>query len=165
MDSKFIIQKGDVAKYRVTITCNDFSQTANDFYVLLSFGMTGKTLKIMKSEMFTNEENNYYFAFRTDDMVGMICAECHYFVPDTDFDSGIREDVDYQLLGFVTSDPCPTFPQKCTCSVAEDNPVQYKRIFASDANTAYLYVRTSEQSRVMTSDGKNLRVHKIEEVV
>lgn len=165
MDKKFLIQQEAIAKYRITITCKDFDQTENDFYVLLVFGATDETIMITKSEMMANEENRYYFSFKTDGITGMICAECHYFIPDSDYESGIREAVDYQFIGFVTNDPCPKFPKKCECmcNIPEDNPVQYKRMYSSDLHTVYLKVRTCDKQPVRTVNSEQVRVHKSEE--
>lgn len=162
MDKKFIIQKGDTPKYQITITHPDFDMVRDNFYLILAFGMSDKSLTIQKSEMFFDEDNSCFFMFSSANMTGLVTAACHYFVPDSDMTDGYREEVDYQYIGFSTDDPCPSLACD-TCSQQEDAHVSYDRVWRNDVNTLYLNVRTADGEAVMTSEGEQVRVHKTED--
>lgn len=159
MDKDFIIQQGDTAKYHLTITHEDFSMKENDFFVILWYGMFGQFTKIDKSEMYCDEDGDWFMLFNSALAVGQVKAECHFFVPDSDDKTGIREEVDYQYIGFVTNNPCPQFACECKCGEGDGN-VKYERVYGNDVKTLYLNVRTSDGEYVYTSDGEQLRVRK-----
>lgn len=162
MDKSFLIEKGDTPKYKITITHVDFDMVRDDFNVVLTYGMTGKSVTIQKSGMYFDEDNNCFFMFSSADMTGLIKVACHYFVPDSDESIGYREEVEYQYLGFSTDDPCPSFACD-VCQSTEEAHVVYERVWRNDVNTLYLNVRTSEGEPVLTSEGEQVRVHKTEE--
>ena len=159
MDKDFIIQQGDTAKYHLTITHEDFSMKDNDFFVILWYGMFGQFTRIDKSEMYCDEDGDWFMLFNSSKAVGQVKAECHFFVPDSDDKTGIREEVDYQYIGFVTNNPCPQFACECKCGEEEGN-VKYERVYGNDVKTLYLNVRTSDGEYVYTSNGEQLRVRK-----
>lgn len=105
INSKDIIQQGELAKYRIDIDRTGFSMTADDFQVLLTWGMRGESLTIPKSAMLQNEDGATFFQFDTTPMVGRVAAECTYYVPDSDCASGLRPEVERQPLCFVTDQP------------------------------------------------------------
>ena len=164
MDAKFIIQTGDTAKYHLTITHEDFSMKDNDFFVLLWYGLMGQFTKIQKSDMYCDEDGDWFMLFDSAPAVGRVTAECHYFVPDSDAKTGIREEVDYQYIGFVTSNPCPQFACKCNQG-EQDGHVKYERVFGNDVRTLYLNVRTAEGEPVRTAEGEQVRVRKTEDQI
>lgn len=159
MDQKFIIQQDDVAKFKITITHSDFDQQENDFWVVLNYGMLCGKLTIPKSEMYCDEDGDWYFVFSSEGMTGLIKAECHYMVNDEDVESGYREELDYQYIGFVTANPCPQFQCEACCEPSDEHVV-YDRVWRSDVKTLYLNVRTSEGENVLTSEGEQVRVRK-----
>lgn len=159
MEADKIIFKGDTAKYRLTIAHEDFDMKDNDFFVLLWYGLFGQYTKILKSDMHCDEEGSWFMLFDSSPAIGQVKAECHYFLPDSDEETGIREEVDYQYIGFVTSNPCPKFACDCLCG-AQDGHVKYERVYGNDMKTLYLNVRTSEGEPVITAEGEQVRVRK-----
>ena len=97
----------------------------------------------------------------TAGMLGRVRAECHYTVPDSDYEEGTREEIDIQFLAFVTDTPCPHIPCCGQCAEA-DGHVTYKRVWRSDTRSLYLNVRTADKQPVMDADGKQIRVRKEE---
>lgn len=153
-----IIQQGDQAKFQLIIEREDFTMQADDFNVTLSWGFGGRKMVIRKEDMFHDEEWNVYFMFETTEMMGMVTAECEYFVPDSDSRTGLRREVDRQILCLVTTSACPMV-QKCCCKYADKHNVTYIRRYHSDANTLYAIVRV-DGSVVRLEGGETLRVRK-----
>jgi len=166
MEAKYIVFQGDTAKWKMTIRHADFDQHRDDYYVELRYGLLGGAMTIRKDEMPVDEDGNIYMLVDSTDMVGMVKATCHYFVPDTDIKGGLREEVDIQWLCFVVDDPRPRF--QCNAPwpepIHEDGQehVTYERVFRSDVNTLYLNLRDSQQRPLMDSEGRQLRVRKEE---
>lgn len=164
MNEDRIITKGDTAKYQIEIEHADFDMVSCNFYVKLLGNMFLREVTVTKEEMPMDEDGNWFLIFSSSDMAGWLQAECHYFVPDSDSESGVREEVDLQWLGFVTAVPAPRF----ACDGKrwgnyEENPhVKYTRVWRGDVNTLYLNLRTSEQQPIVDCDGKQLRVRKEE---
>ena len=88
-------------------------------------------------------------------------AACVYRVTDSDMESGYRDEVNYQLLCFVTSDP--NVQLCCDPHHGGDGHVIYTRVYAADTNTSYLNLRDSEKRNLRDSEGRQLRVHKTDE--
>lgn len=162
MDASKIIQRGDTVKYQTVITHADFNMEENDFFVIITSAPTCGSLTIEKSDFVTDEDGNYFLVFPSEGMSGIVKAECHYMVTDTDISTGYREEVEYHRLGFVTDNPCPKFACECDCTET-DNNVVFTRVYRSDVNTLYLNLRTSEGENILDSEGNQLRVHKAEE--
>lgn len=163
MDKDKIIQKGDVAKYQIAITHEDFDQHRDDFYVVLHYGMTNKKLRIDKQDMVEDESNQFFLMFPSSDMTGMIKAETHYLVPDYDMDDMVRDEVEWSCLGFVTDSHCPLFSCHCRCDCCDENDnnhVKFKRVWRSDVSSLFLYLRTRRGEPFMCSDEMMLRVPK-----
>lgn len=160
MDKDFLIAQGDTAKFKLTITHADFDQQTDDFKVVLSIGLMGEQVVVEKADMPHDEDGDFYVIFKTDGMVGFIKAETKYYVPDTDIEGGLREEVDYQYLGFATANPCPKFFRNCVCETLTDDHVKWERVWRSDVGTLYLNLRTKDKEPIVTSDGKQVRVRK-----
>lgn len=160
MDKTKIIQKGDIAKFQVVIKREDFDQVRDNFFVILRWGIPQKDITIEKADMRTDEENHYFMIFNSAPMLGKVQAECHYMVPDTDMDGGVREEIDRQPLGFVVNTGCPEFACRNMCSGMDVKHVAYIRAFRDDVNTLFLNLRDSQQRQLTDSDGKNMRVRK-----
>lgn len=155
-----IIQRGDVAKYQITITHTDYDQQRDDFYVILHYEMSFETMRIDKEQMFHDEEGNWFMMIPSEKLpTGWIKAETHYMVPDTDFGDDIREEVEFDWLGFVTDTPCPKFASKCPCG-CDCGHVVFKRVWRGDANSLYMNLLTSKGEPVKDVDGQQLQVRK-----
>ena len=161
MDKDRIIQQGDTAKYQVIIQHEDFDQQTDPFHVAISWGIPEQVLTIDRADMLHDEDGNFFMIVPTAGLVGPLKAYCHYYVTDSDMGSGQREEIDIQMLAFVTDTPCPHIPGGCGC--ASNAHVQYRRVYASDVNTAWLNLRTSEQQPIVDSEGRQLRVHRADE--
>lgn len=166
MEAKRIVFKGDVAKWKITISHADFDQQRDDYRVELAYGMLGHKMILRKEDMKVDEDGNVYMIVDSSDMTGFVKAYCYYDVPDSDMGSGIRTEVDIQFLCFVTDTPDPRFA--CNCGwpepVREDGKehVIYERVFRGDVNTLYLNLRTGEGEPIVDSEGRQLRVRKEE---
>lgn len=156
---KFGIFKGELAKYQLTITREDFDVQTCDFSVRLSYGMFGQYVDIGKNDMFRDEEWHVFFMFDTTEMTGPIKATTTYYLPDTDTDGGVRECTDVQVIGFVTDSSCQQM-QRCRMRCRRSEYVTFERIERSDASTIWLELRTKDGEVLRTSDGEILRVKK-----
>lgn len=159
MDNDRIVFKGDVSKWEITILHKDFNQLRDDYRVELDYGMFKQKVVITKSEMYIDEDNHTYMLFDSSDMVGLVKAICIYDVPDSDFETGIRQEVDMQCLCFVADVPKPRF--NCGIDVfGGDGHVEYKRVYRGDVKTLYMQLRTNQQKPIRDSEGNQLRVKK-----
>lgn len=164
MDAKYIIQEGDIAKYQILIEHEDFDMKRDDFEVVLSWGMLGKSLTVKKSQMPCDEDGNWFLIVDSKGMVGKLMATCHYLIPDSDMPKGLRDEYSRKYIGFVTASPCVQLDGCCPCHEQEDDHVTYTRVWRNDVNTLYLNVRTTEEDGehrpVVDSDGQQIRVRK-----
>ena len=157
MTTKNIIQKGDIAKYQIKISRDDFDVERDDFSVTLRWGIASPdSMKIEKTDMYHDEEWNVYFMFETSGMLGKVTAECEYKVPDSDAQGGYRVSVDRQFLCLVADNATAKLPK---CPVLGEQYVTYTRTFRSDANSLYAIVRVQPEV-VTSSNGEPLRVRK-----
>jgi hypothetical protein len=161
IDKTRIVSRGDIAKFKIEITHADFDQQADDFKVVLSWGMVKQTMTIDHKDIIHDEDGNFFIVFDSSDMLGLVKAACHYDVADSDMQSGIREEVNYQWLCFVTADPTAKFC--CKFEPGGDGHVVYTRVYGGDIHTAYLNLRDSEKKNLIDSNGKQLRVHRADE--
>lgn len=158
MDCKNILFKGDEAKYGVLITQENFSMESDDFMVELSWGLSGKSMTILKDAMVFGVDGYCYFVFPTDEMLGRVSAKCTYWVPDMDCPDGLRTEVDEQLLCFVASDPLPRLA--CVPAPQCERKVQYQRSESSDVANQYEYLASVEGDRFITKDTEYILVLK-----
>ena len=160
MDKERIIQQGDVAKFQVAITREDFDQVTDDFFVVLSWGIPKQDLVIEKQDMIKDEDDHFFMVFESCEMMGVVTATCHYMVTDSDFPDQRREEIDRQPLAFVVNTPCPKFANKSMCFGMDVKHVTYTRAFRDDVNSVYMNLRTSDKQPVVDSEGRQLRVRK-----
>lgn len=161
MDKDRIIQQGDTAKFQVIIRHEDFDQQTDPFRVVVHGGIPDTPVTIDRADMLHDEDGNFFMLVPTAGLVGPLKAYCHYYVTDSDMGSGQREEIDIQMLAFVTDTPCPHIP--CCGQCAEDDAhVTYKRVWRSDTRSLYLNVRTADKQPVVDADGKQIRVRKEE---
>lgn len=155
-----LVSRGDMAKFKIEITHADFDQQRDKFWVVLHYSMYKQSLTIPYEDIKHDEDGNFFIIFDSSKMLGMVKAACHYLVSDSDAVDGIREEVNYQWLCFVTEEPntrlCGDFEP------GGDGHVVYTRVYAGDVNTAYLNLRDSQKQNILDSDGNQLRVHKTE---
>jgi hypothetical protein len=161
LDRKYLVSQGDVAKFQIEITHADFDQQTDDFKVVLSWGMVRQSMTIEHKDIKHDEDGNFFIVFDSTDMLGLVKAACHYYIPDSDVKGGTREEINYQWLCFVTVDPTPKFC--CKFEPGGDGHVVYTRVYAGDVNTAYLNLRDSNKENLLDSEGNQLRVHKDED--
>lgn len=161
IDKTRIVSRGDIAKFKIEITHADFDQQTDDFKVVLSWGMVKQTMTIEHKDIIHDEDGKFFIVFDSSDMLGLVKAACHYDVADSDMQSGIREEVNYQWLCFVTADPTAKFC--CKFEPGGDGHVVYTRVYGGDIHTAYLNLRDSEKKNLIDSNGKQLRVHRADE--
>lgn len=156
---KFGIFQGELAKYQIIITREDFDVQTCDFSIRLSWGMFGQYIEIPKSEMFRDEEWHMFFVFDTSDMLGPIKATTTYYVADTDVEGGMRECVDMQVIGFVIETECALMQPRCKSNQIL-RFVSFERIARSDAQTLFLNLLTVDGRPLTSVDGKQFRVRK-----
>lgn len=156
---KFGIFQGELAKYQITITREDFDVQTCDFSIRLSWGMFGQYIEIPKSEMFRDEEWHMFFVFDTSDMLGPIKATTTYYVADTDVEGGMRECVDMQVIGFVIETECALMQPRCKSNQIL-RFVSFERIARSDAQTLFLNLMTVDGRPLTSVDGKHFKVKK-----
>ena len=93
---------GTKLKFLVEITAEGFSMVDNDFTVTLKRGSVTKTFT--KSELVQDDEDNFYVCFDSSEFGrGLITATITAYVPDEDFDDGIRTEV--QKFDLVNVNP------------------------------------------------------------
>ena len=158
IDKTRIVSRGDIAKFKIEITHADFDQQTDNFYVVLTWGMTNQSMTIPHEDIKHDEDGNFFMLVPTARLVGPLKAYCHYYVTDSDMGSGQREEIDIQMLAFVTDTPCVHL-MCCGCD-AREHRVEYKPVYGSDFSTAYLVLRTSEQEVLRDSEGNAFRIRK-----
>lgn len=159
MKADKIIQQGDTAKYQVTITHEDFDQQRDPFRVVIHAGIPDTPIIIEREDMMHDEDGNYFMLVPTAGLIGQLKAYCHYWVPDSDLGSGMREEIDIQWLAFVTDTPCPRL-SCCQACDKSDGHVTYKRVWRSDTKSMYLNLKSREGEPIKTTDGQQIRVRK-----
>ena len=157
-NTDWFVDRGEVAKWQITITHEDFNQQTDAYSVQLSWGLRGEYLIVNKNEMPVDEEGHTFMIVPTADMYGVVKATCIYHVPDTDMESGYRTEVDIQNLCLVTTSANP----QCCCKLAHGGTgfVTYERVYRGDVNTLYLNLRTVDEEPILDSEGQQLRVRK-----
>lgn len=96
------IYKDTRLKFTLDIQSVGFSMADDDFKVVIRNLKAEKT--ITKGEMLVNDDDEYIFTVDTQELgTGDYYITTYAYVPDTDFDDGIRTEVTKQLLCVVTS--------------------------------------------------------------
>ena len=96
------IYQGTELKFTLDIQSEGFSMANDDFKVVIK--NTKKSVTIPKAEMILDENDNYLFTVDTGFMgTGEYWITTIAYVPDDDFDDGLRTEVQKQLLCVVTS--------------------------------------------------------------
>ena len=96
------IYQGTELKFTLNIQSEGFSMADDDFKVVIK--NTKKSVTIPKADMILDENENYLFTVDTGFMgTGEYWITTIAYVPDDDFDDGLRTEVQKQLLCVVTS--------------------------------------------------------------
>lgn len=96
------IYQGTELKFLLEITSEGFSMVDDDFKVVIKNIKNEKVIR--KDEMLLTDNDEYIFTVDTAELgTGEYWITTIAYVPDTDFDDGIRTEVQKQLLCVVTS--------------------------------------------------------------
>lgn len=96
------IYQGTELKFVLDIDIEGFSMDSDDFKVTIK--NTKNEITIPKSEMLLTENDEWLFTVDTAQMgTGDYYVIVTAYVPDTDFEDGLRTEVQKQLLCVVTS--------------------------------------------------------------
>ena len=96
------IYKGTELKFQLEITADGFSMQDDDFKVVIKNIKNEK--EIRKEEMILTDDERYLFTIDTGELgTGEYWLTTIAYVPDDDFDDGLRTEVRKQLLCVVTS--------------------------------------------------------------
>lgn len=91
--------KGTDLKYLLKIESEGFSMDNDDFKVVLRNSFGTKKVEIEKSQMLKSGDDGYIFTFSTDDVgTSEITMTTIAYVPDADFEDGIRTEVERFVL-------------------------------------------------------------------
>ena len=157
---KNIVQRGEMVKFKITINQQGFVQNEDNFRVRLTYGMLKKEIVIEKSEMISNSQDEWFFMFPTEDMIGLVMASCEFDVPDGDYPDGYRREVDRQYILAVITHPFPA--RVCVPSISDDQTVVYERTEESDVAELYMYLQDRNGKNLKKSDDMYLLVLKKE---
>lgn len=156
MDSTKIIPQGEEAKFLIDIEHEGFDEGSDNFDVKLSWGLSGQSLTIKKSEMVQGDENTYIFVFDSTNMLGRVTAECRYYIPDDNYPDGYRTEVDRQILCIVTPVAAPKYVF-CPVDTAEHD-VTYTRIQTASVEITYSMLTTKYNEPLVTVDDQYIYV-------
>lgn len=93
---------GTELKFQLDITSDGFSMADDDFKVIIS--NRTKNVEIKKEDMILDEHEHYLFTIDTAFLgSGDYMITIYAYVPDEDFDDGIRTEVQKQVLCQVKS--------------------------------------------------------------
>lgn len=158
INTKNIIQQGELAKYQVIIDQSGFSMVDNDFELILMWGLRGDALVIPKADMLQNEDGGTFFTFPTDNMIGKVTVECRWWTPDSDMSSGTRLNVERQPLCFVNASA--KMPIGDDCGVYNGQYVSYVRQTRGGLRSLYYYLRDLLGRPLRDVNGVSLRALK-----
>lgn len=113
MDSKNIIMQGERAQYLMESSLPNFSFESNDYILEIIYGMADEKIVIEKKDV-----TDGVFSFSTSGIVGQLTARLVMIIIDPDCPDEIRQEVDKQIIGFVTTTPC-TCLHECPACICE----------------------------------------------
>ena len=98
-----VIFQGTELKYQLDITCEGFDMLQDDFKVIVKTG-TNREVTITKGEMILTENDKFIFTIDTAILgTGKYYLTVVAYVPDEDFDDGLRTEVMKETLCEVMS--------------------------------------------------------------
>ena len=99
---KTITFKGTDLKYLLKIESEVFSMDDNDFKVILRNSFGTKKVDIEKRQMLKSGDDGYIFTFSTNDVgTSEIIMTTIAYVPDSDFEDGVRTEVERFVLCII----------------------------------------------------------------
>lgn len=138
MTENDILQQGEMAKYIVDFTPRPlFDPETMDFTLEVHYGMNGQKVVIPKAQFLEGTNGQWLFMIDTTKMIGRITARLLMQFEDSDFASGVRQEVDEQVIAFVVGNVCPKFIQCPACTGTTN--VTYTR--TEESGLASLYMR------------------------
>ena len=165
MNTKNIIQQGESAKFQIENAREGFSMLDNDFRVRLYWGMQGRTLDIAKKDMLQDEDGRFYIQFDTKNMSGLVKVETTYDVPDADFSSEVRPEIERQPLCYVNPvDKLPVYGGAGDGYIFAGNHVTFNRTSASGVKSLYFILRDIVGKYLKDALGRQLRARKTERI-
>lgn len=120
MNEIIIIPQGEMALYHVQSNRWNFSLEDNDFMLEILFGMNGRKVVIEKKDVVDNR-----FSFDTTGMIGQLTARMTMIMNDPDCPDDKREEVDEQIIGFVSISPCTKLHHCPACGGQHDITYTY----------------------------------------
>lgn len=97
------VYEGQGMKFALDIASPGFSMDDDDFELEVSNESNGRKLKIAKTDMLVRDDGTYIFTVDTNKTGrGRLVLTTTAYVPDTDFDGGIRVEIDKKELCRVT---------------------------------------------------------------
>lgn len=163
MDATMIIQQGELAKYKVTFTREDFDPEQRDFHIELVYGMMGQVKTIEKSDCQMISSTVWLFSFDTSEMVGKVTARMVMEMSDGDVPTAARQEVDEQMICFVVSTPCPRFLTCPACASTGTHDVTYERTEESNILTIYDVLADLYGRPIMTVNDEYILVLRADE--
>lgn len=92
------IFQGTELKFSLDIQIEGFSMVDDDFFIVIRNGV-GKSVTIQKSAMLLQEDEKFLFTVDTEELgTGKYTIITTAFVPDGDFEDGLRTEVDKRTL-------------------------------------------------------------------
>lgn len=93
------VYEGQGMKFALDIASPGFSMDDDDFELEVSNESNGRKLKIAKTDMLVRDDGTYIFTVDTKKTGrGSLVLTTTAYVPDTDFDGGIRVEIDKKEL-------------------------------------------------------------------
>lgn len=87
---------GTGLKVHLTLACEGFTMANNDFDITVKWGTSSR--KTFTKEDLAEDDGQYYLCLPTDGMTGDVSVVGTLYVPDLDFEGGIRKEIVFQKL-------------------------------------------------------------------
>lgn len=99
MEDKYYL--GSDLKFKIDITASGFDQDTDEYTIDLYSG--NQKISYTDKDIVT-QDNNHYLLVNTDQLrPGPIKLVITAFVPDEDFESGVRREVEVKTIGYIKS--------------------------------------------------------------
>ena len=153
MTTNDILQQGELAKYQMAITRQDFNMSTGNFKVDLYGGMDGWHKTIEKSDMLEST-GGFIFSFDTSEVLGNITAVTTWYYDDSDVQGSVRAETDNQTICAVVVMPtnCVIIPP------AGNHDVTFTRLETSDIAEKYERLVDIYDRPILTVDGEYIYV-------
>ena len=157
MTNNDILQSGEVAKYLMAITRQDFDMSTGNFKIELYGGVSGWHKTITKEDMLEST-GGFIFSFDTSEVLGNITAVTTWYYNDSDVQGAIRAETDNQVIcaSIAMPTPCVIIPQQGNHEVA------FTRLETSDIAEKYARLVDIYDRPILTHDGEYIYVLRTE---